>query len=159
MISNNSSKMVDKDLYALKPLLRRALTVYHSANTLIKILPTELTIKREALKDLLRDKFLLSKQDADTLTDQLFYEANTKTKLTNVAKRIAEFCLFEQGMKREMEPMSSILKQLKQLKCTEDQLETFVKKLRDSIASGHILPSEIRTAAYECELHFNVEKL
>ncbi|CAI2380388.1 unnamed protein product [Moneuplotes crassus] len=153
---NNSSKIVDKDLYAIRSLLTRGLRIYHSTNTLIKILPTGSSYSKGNLMNILRDKFLLSGVDADRFTDHLFYEAGNVEKLSQAAKRISSFCGFDQGMRREENTVETIIRQIN---CTSGQLDSFDKKIRDSISSNQILPSDIRIAAYECGIKLDTERL
>lgn len=80
--------MVDVELYTIRSLVARGLRIYHLANTLSKILPPSVKYRREDLKDILRDKFLLSGTEAGKFADHLFHEAGNTLKLDFAAQRI-----------------------------------------------------------------------
>ena len=99
--------------------------------------------------NILRDKFLLSGLDAERFTDHLFYEAGNVRKLDMAAKRVSTFWGFDQATKRDENIVDTLINQVNK---ASGKINQFVKIVRDSISSGQMLPSDIRTAAYEWEI-------
>lgn len=88
--NSNVSRMVDENLYAIRALMTRGVRIYHMADTLHKVLSLP-KYSKEQLKDTLRDKFLLSKEDAGQLVTHLFLEARSVNKIDSVDRRIIHF--------------------------------------------------------------------